>query len=380
MAELDNAMRRQALSLPALMRQQYEDLEPKTRLVLSTPEIFSVQRIILTGCGDSYDAALAAKPMFELLTGIPTEAVSALDLSRYYEAWQLGFAPNNPLVIAVSNSGGVARVREAVEFAHRHGAFTLAVTSNPDSPIGSAADRVLKLDIPEFESAPGVRSYLVSVMALLLLCYRMGEVRGRYTMDTAMSYRLDMLTQADLLEALLPEMDAAVLDVAKRWKDLPAFDFVGAGFDYAAALYGQAKILEATGRYAMQINSEEWLHLNFFLRDAQNIGTVVVSNTTNPGFSRSKEMIGYAARLGRPLMVVSNGGREEHGTDATYIKTPKSQWQYNMPLTQTVPLALLAGYLCELLGEEYGRGCKGPWSFCAGGACVRESELVIRQK
>ena len=65
--DFDSALRRQVMSLPELMRQQYADLEPKTRTVLSTPEIFNIQRIVLTGCGDSYAALLAVKPAFRRL-------------------------------------------------------------------------------------------------------------------------------------------------------------------------------------------------------------------------------------------------------------------------------------------------------------------------
>ena len=64
--DFDSALRRQVMSLPELMRQQYADLEPKTRTVLSTPEIFNIQRIVLTGCGDSYAALLAVGGGLEL--------------------------------------------------------------------------------------------------------------------------------------------------------------------------------------------------------------------------------------------------------------------------------------------------------------------------
>lgn len=93
------------MSLPELMRQQYADLEPKTRTVLSTPEIFNIQRIVLTGCGDSYAALLAVKPAFEKYAKIRTEVVPTIDLARDYEKKNLGYAPQSPLVIAVSNSG-----------------------------------------------------------------------------------------------------------------------------------------------------------------------------------------------------------------------------------------------------------------------------------
>lgn len=373
----DNAMRRQVLSLPGLLREQYEDLEPKTRKVLTTPEIFSIQRIVLTGCGDSHAAAMAVRHAFEMLTHIPTEVVPAIELARFYDKRQMGFAPNNPLVIAVSNSGGVARVGEAVQRVRKHGGFVLGVTGNPDSVLGLNSDRILNLAIPAFESAPGTRSYLVSVLSLLLMAIRIGEVRGCYTMDQAMDYREDMLRQADGLEQLLPKLDESCRKLAQEWQGLEAYDFVGAGFDYAAAWFGMAKVYEAMGKYAMSVNSEEWLHLNFFMRNADRIGTVVVANTTNPAFSRNKELIGYAKQLERPLAVITDGGKEQYGVDAVYLQVPRTSYPISMPLTQFAPICLLAGYIGEMIGEEDGRGCKGKWSFSQGGACVKNSEIVI---
>ena len=237
--EYDNPMCRQAMSLPELIRSQYEDLEPKTRKVLSFQEIFNIQRVVLTGCGDSYAACMATKHVFEMLTGIQAEVVTAIDFGRYYSERHMGVDCQNPLVIAVSNSGRVARISEAVQRAKFHDCFVLGITGNLTSPLAQNSDKVLKLDIPPFESAPGTRSYMVSVMALLLLAVRIGEVRGMYTMDQAMDYRYDMKNQGDLLEALLPQMAETCAKTAEEWKDFPCFDFVGAGFDYAAVWPGE---------------------------------------------------------------------------------------------------------------------------------------------
>lgn len=374
-----NAMCRQAWSIPELIRQQYPKLEAKTRKLLRTEEIFSLQRIILTGCGDSYAAALSMQHVFELLTGIPTEVVPALTLARYYHPNQIGTSPNNPMVVVISNSGAVARLGEAVQFVNAHDGFTVGITSNPDSVVGKNVRRILKLDIPPFESSPGVRSYLVSVLSLYLMAVRIGEVRGNYTMDQAEEYRRDCLNQADALERMLPDMDASVRKIAETWKDFACFDFVGGGFDYAAAFYGHAKILEATGRYAMRINTEEWLHLNFFARNYSGIGTVMIANTTNPGLSRMKECLHYAEKLKRPLLIITDGDKEALGAEGTYIQVPSTQSQITMPLTQFVPTALLAGYLAEFIGETYGRGAEGPWEFAKDGSGVQNSEIVVRK-
>lgn len=378
MKKYDNPMSRQVESLPELMEQQYDDLEPKTRKVLSFQEIYNIQRIILTGCGDSLAAAMATKHAFEMLTGIPTEVVTAIELGRFYCERHLGIDCRNPLVIAVSNSGTGARVSEAVQRAGKHGCFVLGVTGNEESPLGIHSDKILKLNIPAFESAPGTRSYLVSVMSLLLLAIRFGEVRHQYTMDQAMDYRRDIRRQGELLRTLLPEMKTVCQTVAEEWQGFPCYDFVGSGFDYAAAWFGQAKILEATGKFAMHINTEEWFHLNFFARNAREMGTVVVANTTSPGHSRTREMVKYANVLHRPLVVITDGSAEDFGGEqAIYIQVPKPEYPITMPLTQFAPVCLIAAYIAELTGEEYGRGCEGDWSFSKNGAGVTESEIMV---
>lgn len=372
-----NAFIRQVLSLPELIEQQYHDLEPKARKALTTPEIFSIQKIVLTGCGDSYAASLATKHAFEMLTGLPCEVVPAIELSRLYSRKQLGFAPYNPLVIAVSNSGSVVRVAEAIQAARKHGAFALGITGKRDSLLGQSVDKIMDLNVPPFESAPGTRSYMISVMSLLLVAIRIGEVRGCYTMDTAMDMRYDMLEQGKQLAALLPEMCEQVYEIAKQWQGMEAYDFIGTGFDYAAAWFGHAKVFEALGKYAMHINSEEWLHMNFFMRNVDKIGTVIVANTTNPAMSRNKELIQYAHDLTRPLMVITDGGKEDFGVDTNYIKVPRSQFEINMPLTQFAPICLLAGFVMDMIGEVDGRGCQGVWEIAKGARCIRESKFEV---
>ena len=48
--EYDNPMCRQAMSLPELIRSQYEDLEVKTRKVLSFQEIFNIRQSMCLRC------------------------------------------------------------------------------------------------------------------------------------------------------------------------------------------------------------------------------------------------------------------------------------------------------------------------------------------
>jgi glucosamine--fructose-6-phosphate aminotransferase (isomerizing) len=372
-------MREQVFSLPELLRGQYKDLEPKVRKLFSTPELFSFRRIILSGCGDSRAASMAVLRSFERLTHLPVEVVSTIDLARFYDERHFGSAPHNPLVIMVSNSGNVARVAEAARRALDRGAFVLGITGNPDSPLGLNATRILPLAIPPFRSAPGTRSYIVSILALLLIAVRIGEVRGCYTMDTAMAIRGDIGVQAEALERMLPGMDRQMLALARAWQSLEAWDFVGAGPDYATAWYGHAKVFEATGQYAMHINSEEWMHLNFFARRTRAIATVVAASSNNEGLSRTKEVIAYMRSLGRPLLIISDQPWHDFDTGGLeFVITPASAFADSFPVFQCTPINLLAGFVMTLLGETPGRGCAGPWAFAKDGAGVRESKIVLQ--
>lgn len=376
--EWGNSLTRQAYSLPQLIKEQYEDLNAKIQNLLSQEEIQSFDSIILTGCGDSYAAAMATKDVFEELTGISTEVVTALDFSRYYRKEKLETKNNKTLVIGISISGNGVRICEDMEKANKYGAFTLGITKDETSDVGRNAKKLVKLDIPPFERGPGNRNYVVSVMSLLLLAIQMGERLSKYTRNQAEVYRKKLEEQGDLLDELLPKMDEVLLKIAKEWRDFPGYDFIGAGKDYATAWFGHAKIIEATGRFSMHINSEEWFHMNNFISDSEHCGTVIVASVNDAGFSRTKEVVTYAHRIGRPMIVITNGDKEDFDVETTYIKVPTSDFSPAMFLTQHVPVCILAGYIGAFLEERNCRGCLGRWAFAAGGEFIKNSEKIVQ--
>lgn len=189
-----------------------------------------------------------------------------------------------------------------------------------------------------------------------------------------MSYREDIAIISDRLQENLLEIDKQMKELANEWQNFSTFDFIGSGFDYAAAWYGYAKILEATGDAAMHINTEEWLHLNFFARNNEGIGTILVSNESNPALSRTNEVIKYIKQLKRPFLLINDEIREGVNT----LVVPKGDHEFTVILTQFVPIALLASYLSVLKKEEYGRNCEGPWSFSQQGHAVTTSQIIIK--
>lgn len=374
--EFDNPMRRQAYSIPELIREQYDLMEPRIREALSFEEIFSLQHIIITGCGDSMAAGMAVKQSFEKLTGLPIDVLPAIDVARFFPKKRVGNAPNCPLVITVSNSGRVSRVKEAIMRMNELGGLTLGLTSGKGTPLGSVCQKVIDTSIPSFESAPGVRGYLASLEALLLLAIRIGEVRGRYTMDQANLYRKDIKKCPEKLAETIEAVDDKVYAIAQKWENFGGFDYVSSGLDYGSAWYGHCKMIEAAGKYAMHINTEEWLHLNFFLKDVNTTGTVVVADDENAAMGRTKEALKYMQIMKRPLMVVTDAEGLDI-SDESYILVPKTDFDITSPFMFFIPLALLAGYIGKMSGEPYSRGFRDNWAFAEDASAIWQSEIEI---
>lgn len=376
MSDCDSAMARQTRSIPQLMREQFEDLEPKTRELFSTQEIYSFQKIILTGCGDSYAACLAAKQAFEDFTRIPVEVIAVIDLARHCAKKKFNAGPNSPLLIAVSSSGNVARLHESLLRATNGSAFTLGITKNLESALGKSARRILKLDAPAFESSPGVRSYMISLLALFLLAIRIGEVKMTYTMDQAKRYRKGLQAMAARMSEFIENCEELVFQMASAWREFPGFDYIGSGSDYASVFFGQAKIIEAVGRYAMHINTEEWMHLNFFIRNSEKTGTVVIFDSKNPAKSRMKELLEYVQMNARPLLVITDDEEIQLKKGTVFIY-PEVDHPSFAALYQMLPLSFLAAYLSSFAGETYGRGLEGNWAFARGASAIKESVIEV---
>lgn len=374
MSDLQNAMLRQVLSVPELLEEVYPDVEPQVRYVLTTPQIYSVKKVVLTSCGDGYAACLAAKRAFEKFLQIPIEVVEPLALSRYYQMKWVGESPCDPLVIAVSNSGQATRVVEAVERMRAHKALTIAVTSNPESPLAKAAEKIIVPTIPSFESSPGIRTYAVQQMIVYLLAIRMGEVRLKYTMDQANLYRQELKR---LPKEFLKEKEKVcelALEAAKAYKDVASAEMIGSGADYGTAWYGHEKMYEAAGIPAVHLDSENWFHVNYFVKDVKHTLTMVFASKGNEAESRTRELVERLNQMGREFVLVTN----DESLQAKYrFVTPDSENCLFQSMAGHMVPALIAGYLAAIREEPYSRGFEGIWKEDKGMYSTTISEKVL---
>lgn len=381
----NNELLKEVSAVPGLLRKCYPKLLESTRQFFSTEAIFDIKNIYLTGCGDSYMAALCAELAFERLTGLNVFVKTSMAQSCYT-------APEKPaknsLVIGLSNSGETSRVVEAVGRMRRGGCRTAALTCNGESRLAREAGKVLLLDIPKVSCGPtpGVGSFMAPLMALYLLAIRFGEVRGCLTMDTAGQLRRELERMAGVMDDSLRDDEGRIDAFARLCMDggAPAagglaasstsafaeyvapvdfcarIEILGAGPAFGAAKFGAAKLIEALGVHATAVEMEEFAHVEYFECRPQHIPTIVLGSKKAAAAGRIDEVLGMLQSLGRPALYLDHEDMDEC-------------W---LPMLYCLDLAMLAGAMCRWSDEPYFRGFCGVWENgrCAG---VKDSRIFL---
>ena len=358
----------QIISQPALLLEIFEATERAVQDAFTHFRPRRWQAIYTAGCGDSFYAGLACEMAFGRFCRLPVKALSAMQCARY-EADRL--APH-AVLFGISNSGHVSRSIEAVELARAAGIDTIAVTGNGTSGIARAAAAAIPVAIPPMGRSPGIRSYTVQLLSLLLCALRLGELRQTLSAAEAETWRQQLRNVAACMEATLQASDALAAEVAERLGEAEDWVFLGSGPSYATALFTAAKLVESCGANAWGQDIEEWAHIQFFNRQEHTPTCVIVP----PGRSvdRVLELLPYVKGIGRHTLVVAS-------SQQTFLPT---QVDVVLPVAQPVPeelsplvycLAgeLLAYYLAEVRGAEFFQATR---SFRSSGGRLRESHTL----
>jgi glucosamine--fructose-6-phosphate aminotransferase (isomerizing) len=377
MSQLDNFVS-QVRSLSAMIGPCVDRLEPATRTALSTPEIYGLRQVILTGSGDSFFAAAAAAPMIRALTGLPAQALVSMEASRY--AGGAGAARDigarGTLVIAISYSGEAARLIEGVQRWRDRGAITLGMTASGTGRLAQTAERWVDTHIEEAAPAPGTRTYVASLIGVFLLTIRIAEALIRITMDEANALRRELAATAQALEAVDARCGPQLSELAHAWREARSFDVLGSGPSLASAAYSAAKLVEAAGVHAVAQDAEEFFHLNFFADQPEAIPTVLFAPSNAAFASRAKELADALGQLGRPTLVITD--QAGFGRGRTELVLPAVRECF-APIVQTAPAALLAAYAADARGVTHYRGHDGPWAGARGAGLVRNSHIDLNR-
>lgn len=370
-----NGMAAQIHSIPELIEEVVEPYQAAVRSILERPACLAVERIYLTGCGDSHHASLGAELAFEHFAGLPTEALTALQFARYASPFLSKPASGANWVIGTSVSGEVSRTIEALVCGRQGGATALALTAAPGSRVARAADYVIDTTQPPFQNpagseVPGVRSYVANQVALLLVAIHLGEQRGRLSAEEAAGLRSEITALSEAARWTIANTAEKAAQLAREWLDGREFVFVGGGPNFASAFFSAAKVLEASGDPALGQDTEEWAHLQYFSKEADTPTFLISAGDRD--LSRMAEVAAAAAALGRRVAAVVPTSAAAAASPAQYhLPLAEGVREMFSPLISAIPCSLFAAYRAEVLGEPYFRNFGGGRNPEGGGGISR---------
>jgi glucosamine--fructose-6-phosphate aminotransferase (isomerizing) len=273
-------------------------------------------RVVLSGSGDSYIAAVAVEALFQHHLTTPVVARTSLDASRYRRPVA------SDLVVAISVSGEAARTVELGKRARVAGATTVAVTAAADSSLATSVDHVFAIPAPIDRSIPHSRDYAVTMLALGCLLERLCG---------------DALPELEALPVIVPDLVATSLELlaglpptaGRTW-------FLGAGPDRATAMYGSLKFWEAAGLESWWDDLEEFGHGSQLMARPGDRAVLIADG---PGCQRAVEMLPGLRTMGLEVLLV--GGSALAGHDVLHVLTGGRVGPLWHPFVSTPPLQVL---------------------------------------
>lgn len=328
----------------------------KLASLLDAPVYSGLKRVIITGCGDSYSAAGAMLPSFRQHSGLELVSVpDPMEFCRYYTKQEInkGCADNQTLVIAVSASGGSERIVEILTKANEMGVHSMLISNNPESNGAKVAKSMYHVQTPPGCNTPGLRSYFASMIAITALGAYIGVRQGHICQERFVQIRQSIVdyTKAFLLQ--YHRIDDQMLKLGMVWKDYEKFEVIGDSAEGFSAQFVEEKFIECAGVHTTHADSEDWCHINYFLRDPQSIGTIVMTHSQDPSFDRMCYTIATSVGLGRPTLIVTDAEASCFPEGAVVCQIPQAPELWMAPLMDFVPGSLLGSYVAACAGKLF---------------------------
>lgn len=299
-------------------------------------------RIIIVACGTSWHAGLVGEYLFEDLARIPVEVEYASEF-RYRNP----VIYENDVVIAISQSGETADTLAAIELAKSKGATIIGICN----VVGSSIPRMTHAGSythagPEIGVA-STKAFTAQVTILSLMALMIANKKGSIS-KTRFHQLIHELEQIpEKIEKTLKVNDK-IIEIARVFKDVRNFLYLGRGYNFPVALEGALKLKEISYIHAEGYPAAEMKHGPIALIDDEMPVVVIATNQSvyEKIVSNIEEV---KARKGKIIAIVSEGDSSVKKIADYVIEIPDCD-EILSPLLATVPLQLLSYHIAVKRG------------------------------
>jgi len=297
------------------------------------------KRIYLTGCGDSYFAALSARYAFEQLTGVPTIALESMEFAQY------ALLPHDSLTIAISSGGEVSMTLQAGEHARQSGVDVIGVTGQDESRMAQEFPCLITdpglIDGDQVDQvALMLGNFSFSLAALYIAAIHIGRSRGHLDDQTAREAKVGIKAAPTAIKRAM-DRSADVHEYLEKVSDEADFYFLGAGPSYGVALFYQAKFFEQAQRPVYGVELEEFAHEQFFLLRPNGKTQLWFIAPAGRSRERVREIMGGCREMGAHVIAVTTLDSEQIQEEANLTFALEAASEMFSALISVVPGELL---------------------------------------
>lgn len=339
-------VRRELAGVPAMIGALLPEIWQRVERLFESIDAATVPRVVLTGCGDSLFAGMAARWAFERYAGLPAEAIEALEFSRYV----VDGLPSGTLVLPISYSGQVARTVEAAANAARFGATVVAITGRPERRLGRTASHVLPVEVPSQGFSLGTSTYIGLMLGAHVLALGLAHRRGMISDGRLAELMAALAGVAGPVEGALAAGDAALGAEAAFLNEGESVVFLGAGPNLASAHFGAAKLFEGAQMHGVAQSIEEWAHEQYFISGPAS--RTVLLAPRGRALERAHEIAREMRFIETPFLVITDDAPERwRALTPRVLALPPGVPELFSPLLFAVPLSQIGYHLARLRGK-----------------------------
>jgi glucosamine--fructose-6-phosphate aminotransferase (isomerizing) len=311
---------------------------------LSDEDLRDIDKVVVIGCGTSYNSGLIAKYSIEHWTRIPVEVEVASEF-RYRDP----ILGRRTLVIAISQSGETMDTLMAIRHAREQGSRVLAICNVNGSTIPRESDAVVYTYAGPEVAVASTKAFLTQLVAVQLVALYLSQVRGMKWSDEIARHVDELAGMSEAVDRVLDTVEP-VRALARELVDAKAVLFLGRHVGFPVALEGALKLKELAYMHAEGFPAGELKHGPIALIE-EGLPVVVVVPPLSRKVLHDKIVSNIQeirARGARTIVIAEEGDDTVSAYADTLVPVPAVPTLLQ-PVVAVVPLQVFA---CELASAK----------------------------
>lgn len=212
------------------------------------------ERVCVVACGTAMHAGLVAKVLVQSKLNMYMDVEYASEFM-----YEDPVIDDKTLVLAISQSGETIDTLEALKYARKKGAKSIAVINVKGSSIARESDYVMYTAAGPEIAVASTKAYTTQLITLFLLVGRMAKVRGVFDDAAEKEYLENLLKAPEKMQEVL-DQKYDIHKIAREMLDAKDAFMIGRGLDYSILLEGALKLKEVSYIHTEAYASGELKH------------------------------------------------------------------------------------------------------------------------